>query len=117
MVRILAVACTLLAFLFLINAGTEGAALQQKAQMVKGTIKSVDFKKNVLVINQKLKNDIVDRELSIEPTTEFVVTKGGTKKEGTGADGLALLEGLEKANVAVKCDKDVKVLKVTVTVK
>src|SRR6266480_363744 len=72
MVRILAVGCTLLAFLFLINAGTEGAAQQQKPQMVKGTIKSVDVKKNVLVINQVLKNkDIVDRELSIETTTEF----------------------------------------------
>ena len=116
MVRIFAVACTLLAFLFLVNAGSEGAVLQ-KAQMVKGTIKKVDTEKNVLIVNQKVKNEFVERELSIETTTEFVVTIKGAKKEATGAAGLELLVGQEKAMVQVKCDKDVKVLKVTVTVK
>jgi hypothetical protein len=113
MVRILAVACTMLAFLFLINAGSEGAA-KQKPQMVKGTIKEVQVDKNVLIVKQKVKNDTVDRELSIETTTEFVVTVNGEKKTGTGADGLKLLENRVGANVQVKCDKDVKVLQVTV---
>jgi len=116
MVRVLAVACTLLAFLFLVSANSEGA-LNAKAQMVKGTIKEVQVDKNVLIVNQKVKNETVVRELSIEPTTEFVVTKAGKKEEGTGANGLRLLEGLKNANVQVKCDKDVKVLKVTVSVK
>ena len=116
MVRILAVACTLLAFLFLVSAGTEGA-VTQKNQMVKGTIKSVDLDKSVLVINQKVKNETVDRELSIETTTEFIVTIKGEKKTGTGADGFKLLENAKGSSVQVKCDKDVKVLQVKVTVK
>ena len=116
MVRLFAITCTLFAFLFLISAGTEGAA-NQKPQMVKGTIKSVDLDKSVLVINQKVKNENVDRELSIETTTEFVVTIKGEKKTGTGADGFKLLEGAKGASVQVKCDKDVKVLQVKVTIK
>ena len=51
--------------------------------MVKGTIKEVQLDKNVLIVNQKVKNESVDRELSIEATTEFVVTIKGSKKEGT----------------------------------
>lgn len=116
MVRVFAVACTLFAFLFLLQAGTEGAA-NQKPQMVKGTIKDVQTDKNVLIVNQKVKNEFVERELSIETTTEFIVMKGGDKKSGTGADGLKLLEGAKGASVAVKCDKDVKVLQVKVTIK
>jgi hypothetical protein len=119
MVRILGVACTLFAFLFLLNAGTEGA-VNQKPQMVKGTIKEVQVDKNVLVVNQKVKNDFVDRELSIETTTEFVLKKKGSDdKTGTGAEGLKLLDGANAkgANVQVKCDKDVKVLRVTVMLK
>ena len=117
MVRLFAIACTLFAFLFLVSAGTEGA-VNQKPQMVKGTIKSVDLDKSVLIINQKVKNDVVDRELSIETTTEFVLKKKGSEdKVGTGADGFKLLDGLKGANVNVKCDKDVKVLRVTVMVK
>ena len=116
MVRILAVACMLFAFLLLVNGATEGAQAQ-KAQMVKGTVKEINLKTNVLIVNQKVKNEFVDRELSIEPTTEFVVTIKGVKKEGTGATGLELLQDAKGANVQVKCDKDVKVLKVTVTAK
>jgi len=85
--------------------------------MVKGSIKSVDLGKSLLVINQKLKNEVVDRELSILDTTQFVVTKAGQKKELLGKDGLRLLEGAEGSQVNVQCDKDVNVLKVTVTVK
>lgn len=116
MARLFAVGCTAFAFLFLLSAGSEGA-LNQKPQMVKGTIKEVQVDKNVLIINQKVKNEFVTRELSIEPTTEFIVLKGGDKKTGTGADGLRLLEGAKGATVAVKCDKDVKVLQVTVKAK
>ncbi len=116
MVRVVAVVCTLFAFLFLVQAGTEGAA-NQKPQMVKGTIKEVKLDTNVLIINQKVKNEVVDRELSIESTTEFIVMKGGDKKTGTGADGFKLLEGAKGASVQVKCDKDVKVLQVKVNIK
>ena len=116
MVRILAVACMLFAFLFFLQGMTDGAQAQ-KAQMVKGTIKSVNLETNVLIVNQKVKNESVERELSIESSTEFVVTIKGEKKEGTGANGLKLLEGAKGANVQVKCDKDVKVLQVKVTIK
>ena len=105
------------AMLALILIAGDGTASPQKNQMVKGTIKQVDSSKNLLVVNQKVKNEFVDRELSILDTTEFVVTIKGEKKTGTGKTGLFLLEGHEKANVQVKCDKDVNVLKVTVTVK
>ena len=81
------------------------------------TVKSVDYKKSILVVNQKVKNEAVDRELSITPETEFVVMTGNDKKEITGREGLALLEGKEGSPVQVKCDKDVNVLKVTVTIK
>jgi hypothetical protein len=86
-----------------------------KAQMVKGTIKFVDPAKALLIVNQKLttkdgKTQIVDRELSIESTTEFVIN--GDEYVGKGA--LEELVGKEGASVQIKCDKDVKVLKVTV---
>ena len=92
-------------------------AQQQKAQMVKGTIKEVQTDKDVLIVNQKVKNETVDRELSIEATTEFIVTKAGSTKKATGNAGLQLIENAKGANVKVKCDKDVKVLQVTVTIK
>ena len=88
-----------------------------KQQMVKGTIKTVDTSKDLLVINQKVKNETVDRELSILDTTEFVVMTASGKREAVGNAGLRLLEGQEGANVQVRCDKDVNVLKVTVTSK
>lgn len=116
MVRLVAVACTLFAFMFLVQGMTDGAQAQ-KAQMVKGTIKEVQLDKNVLIVNQKVKKEFVTRELSIEPTTTFAVTIKGQKKEGTGAAGLELLKDAKGANVQIKCDKDVKVLHVKVTIK
>jgi len=118
MVRILACVCALFALTVLVGGGFAGQDTKPaKNQMVKGTIKTVDLGKNLLVIKQKLKNEVVDRELSILDTTEFVVMTGTEKKELLGKDGLRLLEGKEGASVQVKCDKDVNVLKVTVKVK
>jgi hypothetical protein len=86
--------------------------------MVKGTVKTVDTDKDVLVINQKVKNEVVDRELSITPAVEFTVTKKGAEsKTASGRDGLRLLEGLEGSSVQVKCDKDVNVISVKVKAK
>jgi len=88
-----------------------------KNQMVKGTIKVVDVAKNVLIVNQKVQKAVVDRELDIRDTTEFVIVDGKDEQTASGAEGLKLLEGKEGASVAVKCDKDVNVLKVTVKLK
>ena len=85
--------------------------------MVRGTIKSVNVKDGVLVVSQKVKNENVDRQLDIKDVTEFVITIGTEKKEVSGKAGLELLEGKEGAQVQVKCDKDVNVLKVTATIK
>jgi hypothetical protein len=115
MVRFFAVTCALAGLFFLLQGPVEG--VQNKPQMVKGTIKEVQLDKDVLIVNQKVKNEVVDRELSILSTTEFVVMNKGTKQEGTGSTGLRLLEGAKGASVQVKCDKDVNVLKVTVTIK
>jgi hypothetical protein len=85
-------------------------------QMVKGTVKSVDYKNGVLVVSQKLKGETVDRQLDIKEETAFEITVEGEKKQDLfGKEGLALLE--EGAQVTVKCDKDVNVLKVTAKVK
>lgn len=119
MLRIATVAWALVAVLLLAG-GAVAADKKNKAgknQMVKGTIKSVSVKDGVLVVSQKLKSEAVDRQLDIKDTTEFVITIGNEKKELSGKDGLALLEGKEGASVAVKCDKDVNVLKVTVKLK
>ena len=116
MKRVIVVVCAC-AFLGLVLFAGDGQSAPQKNQMVKGTIKLVDASKNLLVVNQKVKNEFVDRELSILETTEFVVTVNGKKETATGKSGLLLLEGKEKANVQIKCDKDVNVLKVTVTTK
>src|SRR5262249_32597343 len=95
--------------------GTSDAAAQ-KPQMVKGTVKSADAKSLVLVVNQKVKNETVDRELSIKADTEFSVTDAtGKVLTATGKEGLLLLE--PGAEVQVKCDKDVNVLKVTAKLK
>ena len=68
-------------------------------------------------LKQKVKNETVDRELSITATTEFEITINGEKQSLSGKEGLALLEGKEGASVTVKCDKDVNVLKVTAMIK
>src|SRR6185295_7957814 len=92
MARIFTVAFTLVAVFLLVQGSSEGGGQQKKAQMVKGTIKEVQLDKDVLIVNQKVKNEFVDRELSILSTTEFVVQSGGEKKEATGSAGLKLLE-------------------------
>jgi hypothetical protein len=117
MVRFVACALALAGLFFVAGGMTEVSAQAKKAQMVKGTIKEVQLDKDVLIVNQKVKNEFVDRELSILNTTEFVVTIKGDKKEATGSAGLKLLENSKGASVQVKCDKDVNVLKVTVNVK
>jgi biopolymer transport protein ExbD len=108
-------AVLLVSMLFVAAVGAADKAA--KSQMVKGTIKSVDASKKVLVVNQKVKDETVERQLDIRDDTEFEVTIGGDTKTATGKDGLLLLEGKEGAEVKVKCDKDVNVLKVTATVK
>ena len=113
MVRSFAIATTLFAFVFLVTDGS-AAGQAKKNQMVKGTIKLVDPAKDLLVVSQKVKNENVDRELSILDSTEFVIMTGKDKKEVTGKEGLQLLKGKEGSAVQVKCDKDVNVLKVTV---
>ena len=115
--RRIAVSALALACVILFSNALDAAQKKQKNQMVKGTIKSVDIKTLVLVVSQKVKNENVDRELSILPTTEIVVTNAEGTKEGTGKLGMLLLEGLEGSSVQVKCDKDVAVLKVTVKAK
>jgi len=110
------IACALLAVgLFAVTGTAIGQA--QKNQMVKGTIKSVNVKEGVLVVLQKVKNETVERQLDIKEVTEFTITIGDEKKEVAGKEGLAILEGNEGAQVQVKCDKDVNVLKVTATIK
>lgn len=116
MVRFLSVAAALAAFLLLSDDGAAGGKAKNN-QMVRGTIKVVDPAKDLLVINQKLKRDVVDRELSILNTTQFIVNGPAGKVEAAGTDGLRLLAGKEGATVNIQCDKDVNVLKVTVTLK
>ena len=115
MLRIVSAALALTAVVVFVSPGT-AADKAAKNQMVKGTVKTVDVDNNVLVVNQKVKDETVERQLDILPTTEFEVTINGETKEATGNDGLVLLKGHEGAKVKVKCDKDVNVLKVTVTV-
>jgi hypothetical protein len=111
MLRTFAVLALVVGVAFL---ASPASAAPQKAQMVKGTVKSADTSKSLLVINQKVKNETVDRELSITDATEFVVTDAnGKTTTSNGKDGLLLLVGQTGASVQVKCDKDVNVLKVT----
>jgi hypothetical protein len=116
MIRAIVASCVLVAPLFLLQSGEAGGKAV-KSQMVKGVIKQVDTEKDVLVVKQKVKNEFVDRELSILDTTEIVLKIGQETKSGIGKAALKILEGREGAAVAVKCDKDVNVLKVTVTAK
>lgn len=118
MIRLVAAVFTLSAFALLLSGGASVEAVQaKKAQMVKGNIKEVQTDKDVLIVNQKVKNEFVDRELSIVDTTEFIVTKGGTTQKANGSAGLRLIENAKGASVQVKCDKDVNVLQVKVTIK
>jgi hypothetical protein len=110
--------CALAVLALVVVTGTADDKKQTKQnQMVRGTVKVVNVKDGVLVVSQKVKNENVDRQLDIKDATLFVITIGGEKKEVNGKDGLALLEGKEGSPVQVKCDKDVNVLQVTVTIK
>jgi hypothetical protein len=118
MLRVVGGLCALVALGVVLSVGTEASAQNaKKVQMVKGTIKSVDAEKDLLVVNQKVKAESVDRELSITADTEVSVTAKGETKTASGKAGLQLLEGLEGASVQVKCDKDVNVLSVKVKAK
>ena len=109
-------ACALLVVGVFTVAGT-AADKAAKNQMVKGTIKSVDPDASVLVVNQKVKDETVERQLDISDTTEVEVVGADGANTATGKAGLQLLVGKEGASVKVKCDKDVNVLKVTVMAK
>lgn len=118
MFRPLAFAAAFLAVSALLADGGAAVAQAQKNQMVKGTVKSADVSKSQLVINQTVKNEKVDRELSIRPETEFKVTGAdGKVTTASGKDGLILLAGQAGAEVQVKCDKDVNVISVTAKLK
>jgi hypothetical protein len=104
----------------LLAVGLASAASAQPVknnQMVKGTVKSIDIKSGVLVVAQDVKNEKVDRQLSITENVEWTIKSGAETKVVTGKEGLALIAGKEGAGVQVKCDKDVNVQKVTVTLK
>jgi hypothetical protein len=122
MFRTCGITGALLAVVFLVGtAGADNKADKankaQKNQMVKGTIKQVEVEKNVLIVNQKVKNEVVQRELDITANVEFMIDTGKEKKKLLGREGLELLAGKEGAEVQVKCDKDVKVLSVSVKLK
>lgn len=92
MIRVLAFFGAVLAVALLVGTSDVSAAAQ-KTQMVKGTVKSADAKELVLVVNQKVKNETVDRQLSIKADTEFSVTGAdGKVTTATGKEGLLLLE-------------------------
>ena len=111
-----AAACAVLALGLFVAAGT-AADQTTKNQMVKGTIKSINAETSVLLVSQKVKDEVVDRELEILDSTEVEVTTDQGVDSAVGKAGLQLLVGKEGASVKVKCDKDVHVLKVSVKVK
>ena len=61
MIRVFACATTFLALVFLVAGNSDAGGKAKKNQMVKGTIKLVDTSKDLLVVNQKVKNEFVDR--------------------------------------------------------
>jgi hypothetical protein len=119
MLRVVGISCAVLAVGLFLSAGSVDAQAQntKKNQMVKGTIKTVETDKDVLIVDQKVKNEKVERQLSITPDVEFTITANGQTKTANGRDGLRMLEGMEGASVQIKCDKDVNVLTVKVKAK
>jgi hypothetical protein len=109
-------ACGLVAVAFFFAIGTADVQAA-KNQMVKGTIKSVSPETDVLIVNQKVGNGVVDRQLSITKDVEWTITTAKGTEVVTGRDGLKFLQGAEGSMIQVKCDKDVNVLSVKVTVK
>ena len=97
------------------SAAKAKAKKADKPRVVTGTVKSIDPAKNQLVVTQTVKKEKVDRELTVTAATIFSVKDGDKTKELTGKEGLALLKGKEGTTVAVKSDKDAKVLSVAAT--
>ncbi|OAI47587.1 hypothetical protein AYO44_01535 [Planctomycetaceae bacterium SCGC AG-212-F19] len=116
MFRTVAMVCALLALVLFVGDGSTADVVKNN-QMVKGTIKSANPSTLVLVINQKVGNGVVDRELSITEKAEFIIKSSTGTDEVTGKAGLELLQEAAGSTVQVKCDKDVNVLRVTVTLK
>ncbi|OAI46677.1 hypothetical protein AYO44_10900 [Planctomycetaceae bacterium SCGC AG-212-F19] len=125
MIRSACALLTLVVFAGVALSADTDAAKAANNKMVKGTVKSVDSDTGVLIVNQELKGkdgkpQVVDRELSIKPTTHWVITTDDGKQETDGKDGLSLLKrlgGAEGSRVAIKCDKDVTPTVVTITLK
>lgn len=115
MVRCLTSTMLVLGIVFGFMANADAAA--KKNQMVKGTIKSVSPETDVLVVNQKVGNGVVDRQLSITKEVQWTITTPQGVEELTGRDGLEFLVGAEGSSIQVKCDKDVNVLTVKVMLK
>ena len=119
-------ACAMFTLVLFVGAGlaADDVAKAANNKMVKGTVKSVDADTGVLIVNQELKKDgktqVVDRELTIKPTTRFVIQSPDGNQEADGKDALKLLkrlDGVEGSRDAVKCDKDVTPTTVTITLK
>ena len=117
MFRTVAMVCALVALVCFVGVGLGADNVVKNNQMVRGTIKSADPSTLVLVINQKVGNGVVDRELSITEKAEFIIKGSTGTEEVTGKAGLQLLQDAAGSAVQVKCDKDVNVLRVTVTLK
>jgi len=77
MLRFLAVVFSVAALIIFVGSGD---ALAQKAQMVKAPSSPSIPPRTSWSSNQKVKNEVVDRELSILDTTEFVIMNAGQKK-------------------------------------
>jgi hypothetical protein len=105
------VACALAVFVLVGNVSADKKGGNgQNNQMVRGTVKSVEADKAVLIVNQKVKGETVVRELDISDNTVFVFADG----EVVGKEGLQQPELKPGVSVNIKCDKDVKVLRVRV---
>src|SRR5262249_57840715 len=103
------------ALVLFVGAASSADNVVKNNQMVKGTIKSAAPATLVLVINQRVGNGVVDRELSITEKAEFIIKSSTGTDEVNGKAGLQLLQDAAGSTVQVKCDKDVNVLRVTVT--
>src|SRR5262249_41648838 len=88
MLRIVGASLAVVAAALFLTLGSAEAQNAKKNQMVKGTIKSVEADKDVLIVAQQVKNEKVDRELSITPDVEFTITAKGKTETANGRNGL-----------------------------
>jgi Cu/Ag efflux protein CusF len=88
-----------------------------KNQMVKGTVKSVDASRGLLIVEQKVGDKTVIREFDIKDSTAVSVTHNGQTKNDFGKFALSLPGVKEGASVQVKCDKDVNATSVKISSK